>query len=75
MLAQPKPDAAVTELYRRLGVRIRESFDPIGRSQVLELPARADVPESFRALRRSNLVVHAEPDCLVHLQAEPNDFR
>jgi len=55
-------------------MKLRE-FPDIGGLQVLQVPARANIPSWFAAYQRSGLVQYAEPDFIVHALVAPNDFR
>ncbi|SDS42692.1 S8 family serine peptidase [Opitutus sp. GAS368] len=75
LLVKPAVGADLALLHGRLGAAKLREFPEIGGLQVVQLPARADVPELVAAYQRSGLVEYAEPDFIVHALLTPNDFR
>jgi subtilisin family serine protease len=69
----------VNQLHRQLGTKGRKLMKRAGKAAAADLEL-VDVPRGGRdrlleAYRRSGLVEYAEPDYILELQAEPNDFR
>jgi subtilisin family serine protease len=75
ILVKPTANANLDDLYRSVGTKVRHAFARLGGLQVVDLPAGASVEDILRVLQQSGLVQYAEPDYIVHVLAEPNDFR
>jgi subtilisin family serine protease len=76
ILVQPKPGTSLDALARlhseRKG-RVLQTFEGIGRLQVVALPAGETVPGLVAKYQKSGLVQFAEPDYIGHVAATPND--
>src|SRR5258708_30857608 len=75
ILVKPLPGVDLTVLNLQLGVTVLRTFPAIGNLTVLQLPAGSLVSTVISAYQTSGLVQYAEPDYLVHLLVDPNDFR
>jgi subtilisin family serine protease len=75
ILVKPLPGVDLTALNMQLGVTVLRTFPGIGNLQVLQIPAGSLVADLISAYQASNLVQYAEPDYIVHLLVDPNDFR
>lgn len=79
ILVKPKksvPDARVAAVHAAHRARAARVFRRIGRLQVVELPAGADVPEMAARYKDSGLFEYAEPDFILRAAVtEPNDPR
>src|SRR2546429_44201 len=78
ILIKPKegiPLSTLAGLHTRLGSRVLRAFPRIGGLQVVQLPRLASVPTTLAAYRLSGLVAYAEPDFIMRVLMEPNDFR
>src|ERR1035437_8474288 len=77
ILIQPKAGisrAALTAFHAAHGAKVAHTFDAVGGSQVITLPAGETVPTLIAKYQQSGLVVFAEPDYLVYADATtPND--
>ncbi|SDS43056.1 S8 family serine peptidase [Opitutus sp. GAS368] len=75
ILVKPLPGVDLTALNLQLGVTVLRTFPGIGGLQVLQIPAGSLAAAVIAAYQTSGLVEYAEPDYLVHLLVDPNDFR
>jgi subtilisin family serine protease len=76
ILVQPKlstSDEALARFHSAQRGRVLQTFDGIGRLQVLALPASGTVPGFIATYQESGLVEFAEPDYIGHVAAIPND--
>ena len=76
ILVQPKLGTsreALARFHSAQRVRVLQTFDGIGRLQVLALPAGATVPGFITRYRQSGLVEFAEPDYVMHTALVPDD--
>jgi subtilisin family serine protease len=76
ILIQPRPGTsreALARFHSVLQGRVLQSFDGIGRLQVVGLPEGETVPGFIAKYQRSGLVEFAEPDYIGHIAAIPND--
>lgn len=77
IIVKPKegiPPSALALQHSRFGSRVLRAFSRIGNLQVIKLPAAANVSAVLAAYRKSGLVAYAEPDYILEIQSEPNDF-
>jgi subtilisin family serine protease len=74
VLVRPNPDADLTPVHAVLGTRVRRVFPGLGALQVLELPPGLAVANAVAAYQASGLARYSEPDYLLQLLVEPNDF-
>jgi subtilisin family serine protease len=77
ILIKPKPEVSSADLARFHSARnanVRQTFEGIGRIQVVRLPEGATVSGFISEYKNSGLVEFAEPDFFVHASATtPND--
>ncbi|MBI4661520.1 MAG: hypothetical protein HY735_22080 [Verrucomicrobia bacterium] len=77
ILVKPKdgiPLPALAAQHARVGSRVLRAFPRLGHLQVVKLPAGASVANMIAAYQKSGLVAFAEPDHLLQLLMESNDF-
>ena len=73
---QPKPDTsdeALVRFHSAQRTRVLQTFEGIGRLQVLALPDGEAVPGFIAKYQESGLVEFAEPDYIGHVALMPND--
>src|SRR6266567_21007 len=75
ILVKPKVGISLGTINALLGVTVLHTFPGIGNLQVIQLPAGLLTQTVIQAYQTSGLIEYAEPDFIVHLLAEPNDFR
>ncbi len=77
ILIRPKSqssDAALARFHAALNCKVLQSFERLGRVQVVALPKGAAVKACIAKYRQSGLVEFAEPDYLRHIDSvTPND--
>jgi subtilisin family serine protease len=76
ILVQPKPATsreAMARFHEAKQAIVVQTFDGIGRLQVVALPAGGTVPGFIAEYQRSGLVEYAEPDFVMHTALAPND--
>jgi subtilisin family serine protease len=64
----------MANLHSRLGVRVLRQFPRIANWEVVEVPRAAAISKMLATYRDSGLVERAEPDYIVNVLLEPNDF-
>ena len=75
LLVKPAAGADLSALHATLGATVLQTFPAIDNLQIVQLPASADASSLIAAYQQSGLVQYAEPDFIVHLLNDPNDFR
>lgn len=75
ILVRPIAGADLGTLHALLGTSVLRTFPAIGGLQIVQLPAGAFAPTLITLFQQSGLAEYAEPDLIVHILAEPNDFR
>jgi subtilisin family serine protease len=75
ILVKPNPGTDLAPLHAALHTRVLRTFPAIGNLQVLQLPGDLPVDDAIAAYQASGFVRYAERDFILHLLAEPNDFR
>ena len=76
ILLQPKPGIslnALADFHAGRKIEVLQTFEGIGRLQVLRVPEGETVPGLIAKYQRSGLVEFAEPDYEVHAALTPND--
>src|SRR5438876_4224313 len=76
ILVQPKPEtslAALADFHAAQKIEVLQTFEGIGRMQVLRVPEGETVPGLIAKHQRSGLVEFAEPDFTGRVFATPND--
>ncbi|MBI4657829.1 MAG: S8 family serine peptidase [Verrucomicrobia bacterium] len=78
ILIKPKAGIALgllSPIHLALSGQVLREFSNIGNLQVVQLSVGNDVNRTIQAYQASGLVEYAEPDYLVRVLAEPDDFR
>ena len=76
ILVQPKPGTdrdALARFHAARRAKVLQTFDAIGRLQIVTVPKGEAVPGFIAKYQRSGLVEFAEPDYFAHVAATPND--
>ena len=76
ILVQPKPGitpAALADFHAAQKIEVLQSFEEIGRLQILRVPESETVPGLIAKYQQSGLVEFAEPDFAGIVFATPND--
>ncbi len=76
ILVQPKPGitpAALADFHAAQKIEVLQTFEAIGRLQILRVPESETVPGLIAKYQRSGLVEFAEPDFAGIVFATPND--
>ena len=78
ILVQPKPGislGALADLHSALKSEVLQTFEGIGRLQVLRVPAAETAPGLITKYQQSGLIEFAEPDYTIRVFATPDDPR